>query len=97
MSDQALPKLDDVDLKLLAHVFYANAQTVQMGMPAGTPYLYSGRSWRRVRALCDAGLLKLHTIVKLSPPIESLVPVTITQAGIDAYNATVAQSAGSEA
>lgn len=73
------------DLQVLLHVYQANVHAVQIGMPAGTPYLYSGRSWRRARALCASGHLKLHD-VGLRPPTESLVPVTITQAGIDACN-----------
>lgn len=92
MSAQHTP--DKIDLRVLLRVYQANAHAVQIGLPVGTPFLFDGRSWRRARALCASGLLKLHD-VGMSPPIESWVPVTITQAGIDAYNAAIAKATGS--
>jgi len=83
-------ELEGADLRVLLQVYQMNARTVQMGMPVDTPFLYSGNSWKRARALCESGLLKLHD-VGLSPPSERLVPVTITPAGIEAYNAAIAK------
>jgi len=89
-----MPGLGKTDLQVLLHVYQANAHAVRIGLPVGTPYLYSGRSWRRARALCASGHLQLHD-VGLLPPTETLVPVTITQAGIDAYNAAKATGGAS--
>jgi hypothetical protein len=91
MGAQALFALEKSDLRILLSIYHANVHAIEIGMPVGTPFLYSGRSWRRVRALCGAGHLKLHD-VGLSPPTEKLVPVTITQVGIDAYNVAASNS-----
>ena len=89
---EAVP-LETADLRVLLRVYHANVHAIEIGMPAGTPFLFDGRSWKRARALCVSGHLKLHD-VGMAPPIESLVPVTITQAGIDAYNAAIAKAQG---
>ncbi len=78
-------KMGRVDLQILLQVYRGNFLANEMGMPKGTPYLYSGRSWKRVRALCASGHLKLHDMGLC--PLDEMVPVTITNAGIDAYNA----------
>jgi len=91
MSGQHTPALDKADLSVLLRVYRANVQAVQLGMPVGTPFLFDGRSWRRARALCASGHLRLHDIGQ-APPTESLVPVTVTQAGIDAYNAALTKA-----
>jgi len=62
------------------------AKAGTMGLPSETPFLFTGNRHKRARALVERGYLREHD-VQLTPPWPDALCVTITQAGIDAYNA----------
>jgi hypothetical protein len=71
--------IEPADSRLLLQVYRMNCAVPK------APFLYWGRQHKRVRALVSRGLLKEHP-AKLSPHPKDAVVVTITEAGIDAYN-----------
>ena len=79
------PALEKPDLRIIRTVYAANAEF-------GMPYLPAPRQWKRAAVLAKNGMLKAARM-KVWPPSEGCDGYTVTQAGIDAYNAVMRSNA----
>jgi len=81
--------LHAADRSILLQVYRYNVAAVeQWGMPPGTPFLPAPTRQKRAKALAAVGLLKPGK-TDLQPNPEGWDSYTITQEGIDAYNAAM--------
>lgn len=80
---QPVDVLAVADLRLLNEVHHANRTF-------GTPHLPSPGKQKRAKKLLAAGLLVAHE-VGLTPNPEAWIAVSVSAAGIDAYNAAIAR------
>lgn len=74
--------LESADMTVIRQVYAAQ---VQFG---GTPFLPARKWWKRAKALAERGLLKAGNL-NIVPREEGCDGYTVTESGIDAYNAQI--------
>lgn len=79
-------ELQKADMKLIRETY---AMTAEFQMP----FLPGPKQWNRAAALAERGLLKCHEL-KIFPPTPGCDGYSVTQAGIDAYNAALRSNTG---
>lgn len=77
--------VEKADMKLIRDTY---AMTAEFQMP----FLPGPKQWKRAAALAERGLLKCHEL-KIFPPTPGCDGYSVTQAGIDAYNAALRSNA----
>lgn len=84
-------ELQRMDLLLIREVYVANDE-FRNDDGVSIPYLPRPAQFKRAAKLASAGLLKAHDL-KIMPSQEGMDGYTVTEAGIDAYNAALTPNA----